>query len=175
MTCTSIHIVVVLCRLDYFTGNGFKKDALQSQKLDALGDALACTSSLNRTNPSELNIEPTMPTTTNVSSTLGNATSNTIQSVTSSYAPRATARVQASPIPEWLHWLGELGIGLPMLLSSQWSLSKQVRMSFKVCSWSLNWGRVVLQNVTIVGDFTDALELTIQGGAPRYETGQCTS
>jgi hypothetical protein len=55
-------------------------------------------------------------------------------------------QIPAGKVPGWLQWLGEIGIGLPLLQSS----NGQSSIKFKVCSWSLNWGRVLLQNVSIM-------------------------
>jgi hypothetical protein len=46
------------------------------------------------------------------------------------------------PVPGWLSWFGEMGIGLPLI--------HEVGVTgFRACYWSFNWGRIVLQNVTI--------------------------
>jgi hypothetical protein len=50
----------------------------------------------------------------------------------------------ATPVPGWLEWLGELGIGLPLIQNYD-LYSNEIH----VCYWRLNWGRVLLQNVTI--------------------------
>jgi hypothetical protein len=62
-------------------------------------------------------------------------------------------------------------MGLPLLQSS--SSVNERNPSFRVCSWALNWGRILLQNVTITGVNTNtAGNLTSELVVP--ETGQCS-
>jgi hypothetical protein len=61
------------------------------------------------------------------------------------------------PVPGWLSWVGELGIGLPLVHGVG-------TFGLHICYWSLNWGRVVLQNVTVYGIWTwDYSNLTVVG------------
>jgi hypothetical protein len=47
-------------------------------------------------------------------------------------------------VPGWLEWFGELGIGLPLTQGYD-----SVYGDVRVCYWHLNWGRILLQNVSI--------------------------
>jgi hypothetical protein len=68
-------------------------------------------------------------------------------------------------------------MGLPLLESSSSQVianyGSSTNPSFRVCSWALNWGRILLQNVTIMGVNTNtAGNLTSPLVVP--ETGQCS-
>jgi hypothetical protein len=73
--------------------------------------------------------------------------------------------VRPGTVPSYLEWLSELGMGLPMIHSS--SAYYTGSPSITVCSWTLNWGRIRLENVTIVG-----LPLSKAADAVVKETGK---
>jgi hypothetical protein len=69
-------------------------------------------------------------------------------------------------VPGYLEWLGELGIGLPLIQSSS---SPGAYISF--CYWSFNWGRIVLQNVTVQGTKPYGSGLVMRAPMVVTETG----
>jgi hypothetical protein len=82
-------------------------------------------------------LQPSNPNLGNRSVTSGPAT-NTTGLAAGPYS-------QFVPVPGWLAWLGEMGIGLPLL-----QYVDSLKSNVTVCYWSLNWGRIVLQNVTLL-------------------------
>jgi hypothetical protein len=56
------------------------------------------------------------------------------------------AALQTEDVPGWMAWIGELGLGLPLLTGMDIT-----GPSLTFCYWHLNWGRILLQNVTILG------------------------
>jgi hypothetical protein len=64
------------------------------------------------------------------------------QSNSSSTAGRSAT--SATPVPGSMEWFGELGIGLPLLQNVAFYLTP------RVCYWRLNWGRILLQNVSVM-------------------------
>jgi hypothetical protein len=92
----------------------------------------------------------------------------------SSSSSSGAVNSSAIAVPGWLEWLGELGIALPLLMRSGNSLT-----NLRICYWSLNWGRVVLHNVTLYGvymhpEWMQAPFVVVETGGPETCTsGSC--